>query len=321
LSAATDDELPDVSIIVVTWNCSALALRCLGEIYRSRLGRGFEVIVVDNASTDGTVERIAGAFPGVRLIANPTNAGFARANNQAMRMARGRTLLLLNPDAFPTTPGTFAGLLDVLDAADFAAVGCRLINPDGSHQVGDAGWRPTPWHVVVHALGLSQVLRSARGLFVVRGGTMAPGTIDVDWVCGACLLVRADVVRRHGGLDEGYFMYGEDVEFGCRLRDRGLRVGYAPRQTVLHIQGGTRADGDAVSTRWLDSLGNVYGALNSGRHWFTFRAAMALGFLLRAVAYRGLALLPGRQAVAARAHAMMRYASHVWRMRRPANCL
>jgi N-acetylglucosaminyl-diphospho-decaprenol L-rhamnosyltransferase len=243
--------------------------------------------------------------------------GYAKANNQAIRRATGRTLMLLNPDAFPTTPDTFAALLDAFDGSDFAALGCRLIHSDGRHQVGDAGWRPTPWHVVVHALGLSQVLPGARGLFVVRPPRGIATPIDVDWVCGACLLARSDVVRQYGGLDERFFMYAEDVEFGCRLRDHGLRVGYVPGQTVLHIQGGTQAEAGVASTRWLDSLAGLYGVMNGGRHWFTFRAAMTLGFLLRAAAYRVLAQRPGHRALSTRARAMAHYAGHAWRLRSP----
>jgi N-acetylglucosaminyl-diphospho-decaprenol L-rhamnosyltransferase len=322
LSAATDDrpevvQSPDVTIIVVTWNCAALALRCLAEIHASRMTRDFEVIVIDNASIDGTAEQVASAFPATRLIVNDSNAGYARANNQGIRVASGRILMLLNPDAFPTTPDTFAALMDALDESDFAALGCRLVHADGRHQVGDAGWRPTPWHVVVHGMGLARILPGTHGLFLVRPERIARTTIDVDWVCGACLLVRADVARRHGGLDERFFMYAEDVEFGCRLRDHGLRVGYLPGQVVMHLQGGTQVDPDTVSTRWLDSLARLYGIMNGGRHWFAFRVALAGGFLLRALSYRAMAQLPGRDSLAGRARIMARYSSHIWRLRPP----
>ncbi len=319
MSAATDEppllSIPALSIIVVTWNCRDLALRCLHDIHASQIGRSFEVIVVDNASADATVAAIAAAYPTTRLIANTANLGYARANNQAIAIAAGRDLLLLNPDAFPTSPATFAALLAALDAhPEFAAMGCRLVHPDGRHQVGDAGWRPSPAHVVVHALGLAHVLPGAHGLFLVRPPRHA-APIDVDWICGACLLVRAEAARRHGGMDEGFFMYAEDVAFGCRLRDAGLRLGYLPGQAVLHIQGGTRADA-GPSTGWLDSLARLYAAMNGGRHWFTFRAAMGAGFLLRAGAYRVLALRHG-PSMLLRARAMAAFARHAWRLQLP----
>src|ERR1700710_2866719 len=112
-------------------------MRCLAEIYASRMDRSFEVIVVDNASSDGTAQQIAAAFPAVRLVVNTTNAGYASANNQAIRLAPRRILMLLNPDAFPTSPTTFASLLEAFDGSDFAVLGCRLIHVDGRHQVGD----------------------------------------------------------------------------------------------------------------------------------------------------------------------------------------
>lgn len=304
---------PDVSIIVVTWNCAELALRCLTDVYASRFTRSIEVIVVDNASVDGTPDRIATVFPAVRLIVNGTNVGFARANNQAMRVAAGRTLILLNPDAFPSTPSTFQALLQAAESGGFAILGCRLIYPDGRHQVGDAGWRPTPWHVVVHSLGLSQLWPGAHGVFLVRPpATGAP--IDVDWVCGACLLVTAEAVRLHGGFDESFFMYAEDVEFGCRLRRCGLRVGYLPSQAVIHLQGGTAADPASVSTRWLDSLAAVYRTMNGGRYWFIFRAATTTGFLMRAAAYRALSWLPKRQGLNNNARVMAHFARHAWQL-------
>jgi len=322
LSVATADPKlgsdtdPMVTIIVVTWNCRALALRCLTEIANSRIGATHEVIVVDNASADGTANAIADAFPDVRLIRSPDNLGFAKANNLAIRRAAGRYLLLLNPDAFPTTPDTLADLLRFLREHDsYAAAGCRLVHADGRHQVGDAGYRPSPLNVAIHGLGLSQLMPPGHGLFVVRPDAGGAGAFDVDWICGACLLVRADVVRDTGPLDEGYFMYAEDVEFGCRLRDHGHRIAYLPGVRVLHLQGGTQA-GSGASVAWIDSLAHLYARMNHGRYWAVFRLSMTLGFLMRAGAYRLGGLIPGRGQLATRANAMARYARHTWGIRK-----
>lgn len=318
MSDATADTTPTagatplLTVIVVTWNCRELALRCLTEIAKSRIGATHEVIVVDNASADGTADAIAASHPDVHLIRSQDNLGFAKANNLAIRQAAGQYLLLLNPDAFPTTPDSLADLLRFLrEHETYAAAGCRLIHADGRHQVGDAGYRPSPLNIAIHGLGVSQLMPSGRGLFVVRPDAAGSRAFDVDWICGACLLVRADVVRRTGPLDEGYFMYAEDVEFGCRLRDHGHRIAYLPNVSVLHLQGGTQA-GSGASVAWIDSLAQLYARMNHGRYWSVFRVSMTLGFLIRACAYRLLGLAPGRKQLVTRAHAMARYARHTW---------
>ncbi|HEY0420568.1 MAG TPA: glycosyltransferase family 2 protein, partial [Acetobacteraceae bacterium] len=300
-------DAPLLSIIVVTWNCRDLALRCLDEIAASRIGAPYEVLVVDNASADGTAAAVAAAHPAVRLTVNAENLGYARANNQAIAEAAGAFLLLLNPDAFPTGADEFAAMLSFLRAhGEYAALGCQLVHPDGRHQVGDAGFRPTPRHVAAHGLGLTRLMPGARGLFVTR---LPDAVMDVDWVCGACLLVRAEVVRQVGGLDDRFFLYAEDVEWGCRMRARGHRIGYLPGVRMLHIQGGTQA---GASPRWLDSLGQLYARMNGGRRWGVFRWSLAAGFAMRAAAYRAASLLPGRDSLAARGRVMGLYARHVW---------
>ncbi|MGT2480910.1 glycosyltransferase [Methylobacterium oryzae CBMB20] len=154
------------------------------------------MILVDNASTDGTPERVAGAFPWVRVIAERTNHGFAGGNAVALEHARGAAILLLNPDAFLHDPDALSGLLDHLDAhPDVGAVGPRLTFPDGTHQVGDAGYEPRPLSILVHAAGLSGPLRAARPLPRRPPGRGAR-SLDVDWICGACLLLRRSAIAR-----------------------------------------------------------------------------------------------------------------------------
>ncbi len=307
---------PLLSIVVVTWNVRPLIERCLSEALASHLPGPVEIIVIDNASRDGTADLVAERFPSVRLIRNSENAGFAGANNQAFPLAHGRYVLLLNPDAFPTGPDTLGRLVRFLeDRPEFAAVGCQLIFPDGRYQVGDAGFRPTLATVAAHALGLTQLFPRLHGCFLVRPPRSdGPDTVvlDVDWICGACMLVRRDVIAAVGGMDSLYFMYGDDIEWGCRMRDHGWRVAYLPGERVIHLQGWTLtgADPARISTRWLDGLAACYAAMNRGRHWWLFKAALAAGFALRAVAYGVLSFLPGRRRLWAKARAMYRYARY-----------
>ena len=312
---------PDVSIIIVSWNCREMLAGCLREVFASRLDVPFEVIVVDNASVDGTSEIIPRLFPQVRLLENTDNLGFAKANNQAFGLAQGRFLMLLNPDAFPSSPETFGRMLDFLRGhPEIAGAGCTLVHPNGSHQVGDAGFKPTLGNVLAYALGLSRMFPGRVGLFL---GKVPQKTfwIDVDWICGAFFIVRRSIVDKVGGLDERYFLYGEDIEWGCRIRRSGYRLAYVVQETVIHIQGGTHGNGGAperISTRWLDSLGFLFAEQNNGRHWFWFKAAMALGFVWRAAVYRVISVVFRRADTRRKSAAMSVYAKHIWALQRHA---
>jgi N-acetylglucosaminyl-diphospho-decaprenol L-rhamnosyltransferase len=299
--------VPILGVIIVTWNCRDLALRCLAAVMGSRLPGPVEVVVVDNASVDGTPDAIAAAFPGVRLIRNAANLGFAAANNLGFAACSAPLLLLLNPDAFPDGPDTFAAMREaLLQRPDHAAAGGRLVFPDGRHQVGDAGYAPTLPHIAAWAFGLHGF---ARGLFV-SSRSRSP-MIDVDWLCGACIMVRQAAIRDAGPLDAGFFMYAEDVEWGCRLRRHGWGMLYLTDLRVLHLQGGTQAGpGAAPRTGWLDSLGSLFLSLHGSRQWLPFCLLLQAGFGLRGLFYQALRPKGGKAA------AMFAFARHAGRMRR-----
>lgn len=319
---------PRLAILIVTWNCRALALDCVRQAAASNIPGGSEIVVVDNASGDGTADAVQAAFADVTVLRNRANAGFAAANNQAIRVTSAPFVLLLNPDAFPAAPDTFAHLLMCLDRdPGLAAVGPRLVFPDGRHQAGDAGYRPTLASVAAWSLGLHRWLRG----LVVTGRPRAP-VHDVDWVCGAAMLVRRAAIEQAGPLDERFFMYAEDVEWGCRFRQAGWRIGYVHAQRVIHLQGGTQApasrgdaqaktsrgDAQAQASRcddpekaprgdWLHRLGELYDAQSGARHRRTFCGLLWLGFSVRGIAYAPVA--------SGKARAMFAYARHAWHMR------
>ena len=309
-----------VSVIVVTWNSSDTIGECLASVGDSVVPSGVETIVIDNASADGTADLVASDFPDVMLIRSASNAGYARANNQAMALASAGVVLLLNPDAVLSDNHAIQRLLDVLGAhPDVAMIGPRLVFADGVHQVGDAGFRPSTLNMICHGLGAAHLLPWLRTLYVVRPDRYGSALIDVDWICGACLMVRRDAVRDAGGLDERVFLYAEDVEWGCRLRGLGYRIAYLPSVRVTHLQGRSEAQatGAVLSTRWLGSLFQLYVRL-SGTRWLTaVCAAFTAGFLLRAGVYRALAMVRQARAAhyAARSQALLAYARAVWRER------
>ena len=304
-----------LSVLIVTYNAGPDIETCLKLLAASRVSRPYEVILVDNASTDGTPERVARGFPWVRVFAEQTNHGFAGGNALALEHARGAAILLLNPDAFLRDPDAVSCLLAHLDAHPrVGAVGPRLTFPDGAHQVGDAGFEPRPLSILIHAAGLSGRF-GLRGLYLASRQARGTVPMDVDWICGACLLLRRSAVAAIGGLRSPMFLYGEDVDWGCRLRDAGWRVAYLPAIPVVHLQGGS---GSTRSARWLDGLAAIYRLRNAGRILSSpafFSAPLRLGFTLRAFAYDFVARLRKQPDLARKAEDMRRFAGHLRSLR------
>ncbi len=238
----------DFSVIVVSWNTRELLRQCLQSIVdepgieivaagaqpsgAARLAA--EIIVVDNASDDGSAQMVQADFPQARLIANRHNAGFAAANNQAIAQARGRVLLLLNPDAY-LLPGALAGLARFLrDHPEAAAAGPNVLNPDGSWQA--AAFRfATLWDLFCEAVFLS-VLWPRSPLFARKelGGFDRDAVREVDWVQGCALAVRRDVWDAVGPFDEGYWMYVEELDWCRRAKNMGYRIFFTPDAQVVH---------------------------------------------------------------------------------------
>jgi GT2 family glycosyltransferase len=227
---------PDLSIIVVSWNTAGLLEACLDSIRRNAAGLGCEVIVVDNGSSDGSVGMVMQRFPEAILIANPTNVGYARANNQGLSRASGRCVLLLNSDT-EVTEGALGTLLAYMEGHPrVGAVGPRLVRPDGTVQQACDLFPLRPWEmawerIVDRLWPQNTVTRQAR---MARWDLRQP--LAVDWLVGAALLVRRDVIETVGGLDERFWMYAEDLDWCYRMRKAGWEVHYLPHATVYHRQ-------------------------------------------------------------------------------------
>jgi len=210
MSEPTDATIPKVSVIVVNYNTRAMTLECLEVLHRTLAGVPSEVILVDNASHDGSVAAIRDAFPTVQIIANAENRGCAAANNQAIRVAGGEYLLLLNSDAFPK-PGAVQHLVTYLHAQpDVAVVGPRVLNRDGSLQKSCYPF-PGPWRAVCDYLLLTAAFPNSR-LFGDYRAWAHDGERAVDFVIGACMLVRRSAIDRVGLFDEDFFFYGEKAD-------------------------------------------------------------------------------------------------------------
>ena len=228
--------MPDVSIIVVNWNTHDLLAGCLNSVAASAGELDLEIIVVDNASTDGSQAMLQQTFPHARLIANVENVGFARANNQGLAACQGRYALLLNSDAL-LTANALQAMLDLAESEPHAGVvGAHLRNQDGSFQASHSPF-PNLWQEFLILSGLGRLLYGRP--YPSRGPEENRGPQVVDYVEGACLLVRRAAFEQVGGLDEGYFMFSEEVDWCYAMREKGWQVWYEPAARVIHLGGGS----------------------------------------------------------------------------------
>jgi N-acetylglucosaminyl-diphospho-decaprenol L-rhamnosyltransferase len=229
---ASPEAQAEVSAIVVTYNAAPWIERPL----ESLRGTGAEVIVVDNGSTDGTLELVRERFPEARII-EQANRGFGAGNNTGMRAASGRYFLLLNPDAW-LTEGALEHLVSFADEhPEAGVVGPRLLNPDGSLQRSVRGY-PTPWRLATEYFFLRKLAPRTEALNALFGAGFDHKTVrEADYLFGACLLVRRDAVDSIGGFDEDFFLMSEEVDWLYRFRQAGWKVLFYPGAEAYHVVG------------------------------------------------------------------------------------
>lgn len=227
---------PDLSIIIVSWNVKALLRDCLQSIFANQGELKLEVIVVDSASADGSAEMVAAEFPAVTLIACDENVGFPRGNNIGMRQASGRYVLLLNPDTVVVADALPIAVAYIEQHPDIGVLGVQLLNEDGSVQSSRRRF-PSLMTGVFESTWL-QAYAPQRLLQDYYVDDLADSTTaDVDWVMGAFMLTRPEVIAQVGGMDEAYFMYSEELDWCKRIKTAGWRVVYYPEAQVIHYQG------------------------------------------------------------------------------------
>lgn len=242
----------DLSIIIVNYNARDFLLKSLKSLFQNQIMESLEVFLVDNASTDGSVEEVRNHYPQVKLITNNQNKGFAAANNQAIKEARGRYLMLLNSDA-AVGKAALKSMLKFMDShSEAGAVGPRLIYPDGTPQPS-VDFFPNLLTEFFHLFRMKRILPTTmlrRKVSYVAGPflgrtvrtylqTYEDGTNprQVDCISGACLLVRREVIDKIGLLDENFFMYMEDMDWCIRMKRVGFKIYYLPNVEVLHYVG------------------------------------------------------------------------------------
>ena len=232
----------DLSVIIVNWNTEELLRNCLRSVYGTIENLDFEVIVVDNASADGSVAMLKVEFPQVRRIENYENRGFAAANNQAFRAMTGRYALLLNSDAV-LTEGAARALYAFMEEHPEAVMACgQLLNADGSKQNSFARFPTIP--SLLLNLPLLETLFPGRYPSKRRDYSHP---IEVDSCIGACMIVRKSAIDGVGGFDERYFFFFEETDWARTMKEAGGKIYHVPSARVYHLQG--RSVGTSVRSR------------------------------------------------------------------------
>lgn len=224
-----------LSIITVNYKSWPLTRALLESLQADALPENTEIIVVDNNSQDNSVEILRSDFPDITVIANPQNVGLAAGVNTAIKQAKGEYYLILNPDMI-ALPGAVAALVNFMDSnTDVGMAGGKLLSPNGQLQYSCYRFYTLP--IIFYRrsfLGKTKTGRAAVSQFLMKDFDHASAR-DVDWLMGACLIVRANTVKEIGGMDERYFMYFEDVDWCRRIWDAGLRVAYVPDAVFSHF--------------------------------------------------------------------------------------
>lgn len=222
----------DLSIIVVNWNTKDLLCQCLESLNPKIQNIEMEVLVVDNGSLDGSVAAVSERFPSVKVIGNLRNLGFAKANNQAISLSKGKYLLLLNPDTI-VKENLIGKMISFMETyAECGIGGAQLLNSDGSKQNSIANFPSLATELLNKNL--------LRWLFSERFPGKErdyPGPIEVNSVIGACMMVRREAMEQVGLLDEDYFLFLEETDWCYRMKRAGWRIYHIPQAEVFHFQG------------------------------------------------------------------------------------
>jgi GT2 family glycosyltransferase len=227
----------DVSIIIVNWNTKDLLQNCLRSTLEQAGDVDYEIVVVDNASSDGSAEMVKQIFPQVKLIENTENHGFAAANNQGMAIAQGRYVLLLNSDTVILDNAIAKTVAFADDHPDAAVVGCRVLNPDRTLQP-TCFMFPSLLNMLLSTIYLNKLFSKSRFFGRERMTWWHRNDErEVDVVTGCFMLVRQEAIKQVGMMDERFFIYGEETDWCYRLKQAGWRILFTPNAHIIHLGG------------------------------------------------------------------------------------
>lgn len=286
---------PKLSIVIVSYNTKDLLLQCLSSVSEQTVETDFEIIVVDNDSKDQSVMEVSAKFPQVKVIANKRNLGFPKANNQGLRLMKGKYALLLNPDTV-ILDKALDKMVSFMEHRKRAGIlGCRILNGDGSLQRA-AFPPPSLWTSITSQLNLERLSAGKGSRYYGRHlERLFPANLTncyydsryktarrafrVGWVSGACLLIRRSTVEDIGFMDENLFLFGEDADWCCRARQKGWGVMTLPEAQIIHFGG-------------MSTSGALSISIGSGQHSRFYFAKKHFGlvsvFVLKCMSLIGL---------------------------------
>ena len=302
------EERPSITVVIVTHNAAEHVARCLRSVRRACAAMPLDVVVVDNASTDGAAEAASRAMPEARVLRQARNLGFARASNLGAAEGRAPWIVLLNPDTEVGARSIPELLRFARDHPEAGITGGRTLTPGGALEPRSCAMAPTPWSVACRALGLSALAPGSRLLNPEEiGGWRRDSERRVDVVVGCFLMIGRPLWERLGGFDERFFLYGEEVDLCLRAAALGFGPMVTPRAEIVHAVGAS-APGGLFQALWLLTARATLIRL----HWRGAARRFGLLALWAGAAARGAVLAPAMGALGARHRARAAAWRGVW---------
>jgi hypothetical protein len=276
-----------VSIVIVHWRTPELLMRCLESVYADCGSGEFEVLVVDNASGDDSLDLLKRRFPQVKVTANQENVGFSRACNQVIPDTTGQYILLLNPDT-EVKQDAISKLAEFMEVhPDCGAVGPKVLNQDGSLQLACRRSFPSPGAAFFRLTYLSRIFPQSKMLSRYNLTYADPDQcLAVDALSGSCMMVRRTVVDQIGLLDEDIFMFGEDIDWCWRIKEAGSQVYYLPEAVIYHLHGASSRLRPVGATIDLHKGMEVFYRKHlAQKYWAPFNAVVYAAIWTRAICF------------------------------------
>jgi len=272
----------DVSVVVVSYNTKELTVKCLKSVFIQN-HVSYEVIVVDNASSDESVKEIQKSFPQVALIENSKNRGFATANNQAIKLAKGRYILLLNSDTILLSEDSFSKMVNFMDKRQEVGIsGCKITKPNGRLDWPCKRSFQTPSVFFYRSLGLDKIFPKHRSFGKYHLTYLDENeTHEVDAITGAFFMIRRETIDQIGLLDEKLFMYSEDMDWCLRAKKRNWKVFYYPEVQITHYKSrSSKKRSSKIIYWWYYSTWYVYKKHTAKNYNFLINSIVFIGFCL-----------------------------------------
>jgi GT2 family glycosyltransferase len=275
----------DLSIIILNWNAKDLLKDCINSIYENTKDLNYEIIIVDNNSSDGSCDMVKENFLHIEncdLIENKDNKGFASGNNQAIRIAKGNAILLLNPDTLINADVIKKTYECLVQDEKLGVTGCKVLNLDGTLQLACRRMAPRPKDAFFKLFGISKLFKSNKNLTRYNLTHVSEDEfLDVDSVSGCFLMIKREVIDRIGLLDETFFMYGEEMDWCMRAKKEGYIVRYCPVGTIIHYKGeSSKKLGVKATYEFYRAMIIFYNKYNKGESIFLFDWIVYVGIVL-----------------------------------------